>query len=100
MVEYYLMSKDEGVNRLPQIKSAKKRVEVSAKYNLQNRANKSAMKTAVRKLDEAIAEKKDNTQEIFRAAVSTVDKVAAKGAIHKKAANRKKAQLARAMQTA
>ena len=40
MVEYYLMSKDEGVNRLPQIKSAKKRVEVSAKYNLQNRANK------------------------------------------------------------
>lgn len=48
MVEYYLMSKDEGVNRLPQIKSAKKRVEVSAKYNLQNRANKSAMKTAVR----------------------------------------------------
>ena len=100
MVEYYLMSKDEGVNRLPQIKSAKKRVEVSAKYNLQNRANKSAMKTAVRKLDEAIAEKKDNTQEIFRAAVSTVDKVAAKGAIHKKAANRKKAQLAHTMQNA
>ncbi len=52
------------------------------------------------KLDEAIADKKDNTQELFRAAVSTVDKVAAKGAIHKKAANRKKAQLARAMQNA
>ena len=82
------------------IKSALKRVKVSEKQNLRNRMEKSAMKTAIKKLDEAIAEKKDNTQEIFRDAVSTVDKVAAKGAIHKKAANRKKAQLARAMQNA
>ena len=86
------------MNRLPQIKSAKKRVEVSEKYNLQNRSNKSEMKTAIKNLDQAIAEKNDNTEEIYRKAVSTVDKVASKGAIHKKAANRKKAQLARAMQ--
>ena len=82
---------------MPQIKSAKKRVEVAAKYSLQNHANKSAMKTAVKKLDTAIAKNDTNLEEIFRSAVSTVDKVASKGAIHKKAANRKKAQLARAM---
>jgi small subunit ribosomal protein S20 len=88
------------VNRLPQIKSAKKRVEVAEKYNQQNRANKSLMKTAIKKLDDAITAKGDNTQEVFRSTVSTIDKVASKGAIHKKAANRKKAQMARAMQNA
>ena len=85
---------------MPQIKSAKKRVEVSAKYNLQNRANRSAMKTAIKKLDLAIAEKNDNVVEVYREAISMVDKAASKGAIHKNAANHKKAQLAHAVENA
>lgn len=94
------MSKDEGVNVCRRLNPPRRGSRFPRSTIFRIAQNKSAMKTAMKKLEEAIADKKDNTQELFRAAVSTVDKVAAKGAIHKKAANRKKAQLARAMQNA
>ena len=81
---------------LANIKSAMKRVKVSEKQNLRNRMAKSALKTTIRRYDEALAagdaEKADAA---YINAVSSVDSAASKGVIHKNAANRKKAQLAK-----
>ena len=77
------------------IKSAKKRVGITAKQNLRNRMVSSAVKTSIKRYDQAL-EAGDATasEAAYLKAVSAVDKAAAKGVIHKNAANRKKAQLA------
>ena len=72
-------------------KSALKRVGVSEKKNLRNRMITSQVKT----FEKALAsEDKAAVESAYVNAVSTVDKAAGKGVIHKNAANRKKAQLA------
>lgn len=78
------------------IKSALKRVQVTQKQNLQNRMVKSAMKTSIRRFDEALgADDAAQRDAAYTTAVRTVDQAASKGVIHKNAANRKKAQLAK-----
>ena len=78
------------------IKSAIKRVKVTEKQNLRNRMEKSALKTAIRRYDEALkADDQQAAQASYLRAVSSVDHAASKGVIHKNAANRKKAQLAK-----
>ncbi len=78
------------------IKSAIKRVKVTEKQNLRNRMEKSALKTAIRRYDEALkADDQQAAQAAYLRAVSSVDHAASKGVIHKNAANRKKAQLAK-----
>ena len=86
--------KTQGVNCFG-YKSALKRVGVSEKKNLRNRMITSQVKTAVKSFDKALAsEDKAAVESAYVNAVSTVDKAAGKGVIHKNAANRKKAQLA------
>ena len=76
-------------------KSALKRVGITAKKNLRNRMITSQVKTAVKSFDQSLAsEDQAAINAAYINAVSTVDKAAAKGVIHKNAANRKKAQLA------
>ena len=78
------------------IKSAMKRAKTSVGENLRNRMDKSALKTAVRRFDEALKSgDKEAVQAAYLAAVKIVDQSAAKGVIHKNAADRKKAQLAK-----
>ena len=78
------------------IKSAIKRVGVSTKQNLNNRMVKSQLKTTIRRFDEALkAGDAAAADRAYLTAVSTVDQAAGKGVIHKNAANRKKAQLAK-----
>ena len=79
---------------MPNIKSAIKRVKVSEKKNLRNRMVKSSMKTSVKKFDAAIAEGKADAA-LLSATQSAVDRAASKGVIHKNAANRKKARMAK-----
>ena len=77
------------------IKSAMKRVKVTEKQNLRNRMIKSALKTSIRRYDEALQSgDQAAADQAYTNAVSTVDRAAAKGVIHKNAASRKKAQLA------
>lgn len=77
-------------------KSALKRVGTTAKKNLNNRTVSSRAKTIVKKFDTVVASgDKAAVESVYTEAVSTVDKAAAKGVIHKNAANRKKAQLAK-----
>ena len=85
---------------LPNIKSAKKRVKVSVKKNLRNRMVKSALHTSLKKLEGAIAADPQNANVQMTATTSAIDKAAAKGVIHKNAANRKKARLAKQLNKA
>jgi small subunit ribosomal protein S20 len=64
--------------------SAKKRARQAEKLRLRNRANMSTMKTAVKKVREAV-EKKDfsNIDQLLRDAQSVIAKTKRKGCIHK-----------------
>lgn len=79
---------------MPNIKSAIKRVKVTEKKNLRNRMIKSAMKTSLRKFDAAVAAGTADAK-LLGATQGAVDKAVAKGVMHKNAANRKKARLAK-----
>jgi len=82
------------------IKSAKKRILVIATKTARNRAIKSAVKTQIKKVRFAVeAGNKADAQTAFVVAVKAIDKAAAKGVFHKKAAARKKSTLARLVNT-
>ena len=85
---------------MPNIKSAMKRVKVNATKNLRNRQVKSATKTAVKKFDAALKSDVSAAAALMASTSGAVDRAAAKGVIHKNAANRKKARLARALNKA
>lgn len=80
---------------MPNIKSAIKRVKVNEKANAANSQAKSAMRSAVKKAEQAVLSGADNAQELINAANKALDKGVTKGLIHKNAASRKKARLAK-----
>ncbi|ALC89877.1 30S ribosomal protein S20 [Bacillus sp. FJAT-18017] len=81
---------------MPNIKSAIKRVKVNEKNNAQNTAVKSAMRTAVKKVESAVTVNDSAAaKEVYADAARKLDKAATKGLIHKNAAARKKARLAK-----
>ena len=82
---------------MPNIKSAKKRVLVAERNHARNVSAKSAVRTSVKKARLAVANKADNADEAVKAASISVDKAVSKGIMHKNAANRKKARLAKAL---
>ncbi len=80
------------------IKSAKKRVLVNQVRAERNKAIKSGVKTAVKKVIAAIdANDKAAAQEALLAATATIDKAASKGVYHKNTASRKISRLAQAV---
>ena len=77
------------------IKSAKKRILVNQTRAERNKAIKSGVKTAVKKVVVAIeANDKAAAQEALTAATSTIDKACTKGVYHKNNASRKVSRLA------
>ena len=78
---------------MPNIKSAKKRVLIAEARNARNKAEKSALKTALKKFEAAAAEgNRTEAESAYKVAVKSVDKAAAKGILHKNtAAHRKSA---------
>lgn len=85
---------------VPNIKSAEKRVELARKRTIKNAAMKSTLKTAIKRYREAIASGNlDSAKESLVRAVSTIDKAAKKGIIHKNAAARKKSRLQKSFNT-
>ena len=85
---------------MPNIKSAIKRVKVNEKKNLRNRMVKSGMKTSVKKFEAVVASDPKNATSLLGATSSAIDMAASQGVIHKNAANRKKARLARRLSKA
>jgi small subunit ribosomal protein S20 len=79
------------------IKSQKKRILTNEKARMRNKAVKSALKTATKKVDVTIAAgDKAVALEAAREAARALDKAASKGVIHKnQAANRKSGIMAR-----
>lgn len=76
--------------------SAKKRVRQNVKRRSRNRWRKQQMKEALREFDDAVkAGDKAKAAEQLKVVYERVDKVAAKGTIHKNTANRRKSRLAR-----
>ena len=76
------------------IKSAKKRILVSKKKEMRNKAIKSKVKTLVKKVEAAIAENdKAAAEEALLVAISEISKAASKGIYHKNTASRKISRL-------
>ena len=79
------------VNGLPNIKSAKKRVLVTATTTLQNKMFKTSLKTSIMKYEAAIeAGDKALAAATYKDAVKKIDKAVAKNIIHKNTAARRK----------
>ncbi len=83
------------------IKSAKKRIITSQKRAAKNKAVKSGVKTAVKKVRLAIeANDTAAAAAAFESAKSIIDKAASKGVLHKNTAARKVSRLAAAVKKA
>ena len=80
---------------MPNIKSAKKRVLVNETKAAQNKAQKSELKTNLKKFDVAVAEGDRNEADIaYKVAVKAVDQAVSKGLLHKNNAAHKKSAMA------
>ncbi|WP_099974681.1 MULTISPECIES: 30S ribosomal protein S20 [Lactobacillaceae] len=80
---------------MPQIKSAIKRVKTAQTANERNSAQKSAMRSTIKKFEKAVASNADNTEDMFRSAVRAIDMAKSKGLIKANKAARDKSRLAK-----
>ena len=77
------------------IKSAQKRIKVIETKTLRNRMIKSALKTAIKKFEVAVAASNAEEAKVtFAGAVKALDMATSKGVVHKNMAARKKSRLA------
>jgi small subunit ribosomal protein S20 len=75
-------------------KQAMKRAKQSEKQRQHNASLRSTLRTAIKKVRKAVeAGDKKAAQEVFRASVSTIDRIADKKIIHKNKAARHKSRL-------
>jgi small subunit ribosomal protein S20 len=79
---------------VPRIKSAKKRMRQARARTEHNRAQRSSIKTAVKKA------RTETTKDNVAKAMQSLDRGARKGLIHRNAAARKKSRLAKRLQAA
>ena len=80
------------------IKSAKKRILVNETKAARNKAIRSKVKTAIKKVDAAVAAgDKAAAQAALTAATTEIDKAASKGVYHKNTCSRKISRLAKAV---
>ena len=80
------------------IKSAKKRIKVTAKKTLRNRMITSRVKTLVKKVVSAVALSDNEAAKVALApAVAAIDKAANKGVYHRKTASRKISRLTKSV---
>jgi small subunit ribosomal protein S20 len=75
------------------IKSAIKRAKLSKAKNFANASARSALRTSIKRFEEALTADPDKAQLALRSASRSLDKAASKGLIHKNKAARKKSRL-------
>ncbi len=86
------------VYSLANIKSAKKRILVNRKKAARNKSIKSSVKTAIKKVELAIAQKDtEAAKAALPEAISAIDKAQTKGVYHKNNAARKVSRLSKAV---
>ena len=77
------------------IKSSAKRVLVSRANAARNKADRTALKTSMKKFEAAVAgNNQEDAQAAYKAAVKSVDRAVSKGLIHKNNAAHKKSKMA------
>ncbi|MGY6500328.1 MAG: 30S ribosomal protein S20 [Acidimicrobiales bacterium] len=74
------------------IKSQKKRNRQNEKLRARNKAVRSELKTRTKRAETAAASGEE-TEELLRVSIKRIDQAAAKGILHKNAANRQKSRL-------
>ncbi len=75
------------------IRQQQKRVRIQARQRLENLRYRSTIKTLTRRLEAAVAEgDADQVAEAHRNLVRVIDRAAARGAVHRNTAARKKSQ--------
>jgi small subunit ribosomal protein S20 len=82
---------------VPRIKSAKKAMRQSRRHAIVNRAQRSALRTALKRVRSATT--KDEATNAYASAVRLLDRAARKGLIHKNNAARNKSRLAKFVKT-
>ncbi|MBM7604763.1 30S ribosomal protein S20 [Metabacillus litoralis] len=83
---------------MPNIKSAIKRVKTSNERNAHNSTIKSAMRTAIKKVDALVlTNDADNAKAALVEANKRIDKAAQSGLVHKNTAARYKSRLAKSV---
>lgn len=82
---------------MPNIKSAKKRMELSRRWNEANRKKRSSLRTAIKRVRTATTAEEGQTH--LRAAVSLLDRAATHRLVHPNRAARVKSQLTRLVAT-
>lgn len=80
---------------MPRIKSSKKRMRQNRAATARNRAQRSALRTAVRKVRNAGT--KTDAQDAYQRATRLLDRAARKNLLHPNAAARQKSRLAKAV---
>jgi len=81
---------------MPNTKNAKKSLRQNQKHQLRNRSQRSALRTAIKKVRVAAVEGSvEEAQAAFRIAVKRLDQAAAKHLIHKNKAARTKSRLSK-----
>ena len=74
---------------MPNIKSQKDRMRLTAKQTARNKASRSALRTTIKKANASIEANADNKAEAIKVAVVALEKAGGKGLIHKNNASRK-----------
>jgi small subunit ribosomal protein S20 len=81
---------------MPNIRQQKKRVRTAAKERLENLQFRSTAKTLAKRLEASVqAGDKNRVETDYRELVKWLDRAAARGALHRNTAARRKAQAAR-----
>ena len=80
---------------MPNIKSAKKRVQVNAVRAARNKAANTELKTLLKKANNSIETNSEDKAEAVKVAIKKIDQACAKGLMHKNKAARKKSQIMR-----
>ncbi len=86
-------------NTLANTAQARKRVRQSEKSRTRNAAQKSNLRTSIKKVLKSLSDKnKDQSNANFKEAMSVMDKLVMKGLIHKNKAARQKSRLNKKIQ--
>ena len=81
---------------MPNIQQQKKRVRIAARQRLENLRYRSTIKTLTKRLETAVADgDTDAVKSESRSLEKLIDRAAARGALHRNAAARKKSQAAK-----
>ena len=75
------------------IKSAKKRIKVTLRNNLKNKAVKSEIKTLRKQTEDALQKSTEGKESLLQKFISRVDSAVSKGVFHKNKAARLKSKM-------